>query len=86
MKVPKARKLPSGSWTIQMRLGGRSVSVTRFSERACILEAERIKAAYRATGSLTEGKEAKGAKSEQQGPTVADAIQHYIWLIFETAG
>ena len=78
MNVPKARKLPSGSWTIQMRLGGRSVSVTRFSERACILEAERIKAAYRATGSLTEGKEVKGAKSEQQGPTVADAIQHYI--------
>ena len=78
MNVPKARKLPSGSWNIQMRLGGRSVSVTRFSERACILEAERIKAAYRATGSLTEGNEAKGAKSEQQGPTVADAIQHYI--------
>lgn len=54
------------------------MSVTRFSERACILEAERIKAAYRATGSLTEGNEAKGEKSEQQGPTVADAIQHYI--------
>ena len=54
------------------------MSVTRFSERACILEAERIKAAYRATGGLTEGNEAKGAKSEQQGPTVADAIQHYI--------
>lgn len=54
------------------------MSVTRFSERACILEAERIKAAYRATGSLAEGKEVKGAKSEEQGPTVADAIQHYI--------
>lgn len=78
MKVPKARKLPSGSWNIQMCLGGRSVSVTRFSERACILEAERIKAAYRPTGSLTEGNEAKGGKSEQQEPTVADAIQHYI--------
>lgn len=78
MNVPKARKLPSGSWNIQMRLGGRSVSVTRFSERACILEAERIKAAYRATGSITEGNDAKGEKSEQQGPTVADAIQHYI--------
>lgn len=54
------------------------MSVTRSTERACILEAERIKAAYRATGSLTEGNEAKGAKSEERGPTVADAIQHYI--------
>ena len=67
MKVPKARKLPSGSWTIQMRLGGHSVSVTRFSERTCILEAERIKAAYRATGSLTEGNEAKGQNRSNKG-------------------
>lgn len=78
MNVPKARKLPSGSWNIQMRLGGRSVSVTRFSERACILEAERIKAAYRATGGLTEETGAKEAVPAAKIVTVEQAMENYI--------
>ena len=28
MKVPAPRKLPSGSWFIQLRLGGESIPVT----------------------------------------------------------
>lgn len=46
MKTPKARKLPSGSWFIQLRLGGESVSVTEATETACIRKAQAIKAAY----------------------------------------
>lgn len=78
MNVPKARKLPSGSWNIQMRLGGRSVSVTRFSERACILEAERIKAAYRTTGSLAEETGAKEVAPAANVVTVEQAMENYI--------
>lgn len=46
MRVPKARRLPSGSWFIQMRLGGESVSVTEKTEKACVRRAQAIKAAY----------------------------------------
>lgn len=58
------------------------MSVTRFSERACILEAERIKAAYRATGSLTEGNEAKEAKPA--APTLRQMAERYVEARRET--
>lgn len=48
MNVPKARKLKSGNWFIQMRLGGESVSVTAPTSSACIKEARLIKAEYKA--------------------------------------
>ena len=38
MNVPKARKLPSGSRNVKMRLGVRSLSVMRSSEKVCIRE------------------------------------------------
>jgi integrase len=46
VKVPKAKRLPSGSWHIQLRLGGRSISVTEPTERACIKRAQLIKAEH----------------------------------------
>ena len=46
MVVPKARKLDSGSWFIQLRLGGESISVTARTEKDCIKEAQLLKAAH----------------------------------------
>lgn len=43
MKIPKARKLPSGSWTVQLRLGGESITVTKPTEREAVAEALAIK-------------------------------------------
>ncbi len=46
MKTPKPRKLPSGNWFIQLRLGGESVSVTESTEKKCIQTARLLKAEY----------------------------------------
>ena len=46
MKVPKPRKVSSGNYFIQMRLGGESITVTEPTERACIRSAQIIKANY----------------------------------------
>ena len=46
MKVPEPRKLPSGSWFIQLRLGGESIPVSSTSKQVCIKEAQAIKAEY----------------------------------------
>lgn len=48
MKVPEPRRLKSGTWFIQLRLGGQSVPVTASSRKACTRAAELIKAEYRA--------------------------------------
>lgn len=69
MKVPKPRKLPSGNWFIQLRLGGESVPVTNADEKACIKEAQYIKAEYLA------GKRVKSDKNEQK---LKDACTDYI--------
>lgn len=44
MKVPKARQLPSGSWFVQLRIDGQSISVTKPTEKAAVAEALAIKA------------------------------------------
>ena len=44
MKVPKARRLPSGAWTVQLRLGGESISITRDTEKEAVAEAMAYKA------------------------------------------
>lgn len=36
MKVPKPRKLTSGTWFIQMRLGGESVPVSAATRTGCV--------------------------------------------------
>lgn len=46
MKIPKARKLDSGSYFIQLRLGGESFPITKDTEAECEYEAYQIKAAY----------------------------------------
>ena len=46
MKIPKPRKLPSGSWFIQLRLGGESIAVTEPTEKQCIKTAQLIKAEH----------------------------------------
>ena len=48
MKVPEPRKLKSGTWFIQLRLGGQSVPVTASGKTECKHLAETIKADYRA--------------------------------------
>lgn len=72
MKVPKARKLPSGSWFIQLRLGGESIPVTAPTEKSCIREAQSIKAEYLAGKRLPK-------KPEEETPflTLDNAIDNY---------
>lgn len=66
MKVPKARKLPSGAWTVQLRLGGESISITRDTEKAAVAEAMAVK------NGLLKAKSVKAKK------TVTQAIDDYI--------
>lgn len=54
MKIPEPRKLPSGAWFIQLRLGGTSVPVTASSKKDCVKQAQLIKAEYLAGHRKTE--------------------------------
>lgn len=65
MKIPKARKLPSGCWNIRVQIDGATVSITKPTEKACIAAAVAVK-----TGS-------KQVKSVRR-VTLSDAIDHYI--------
>jgi len=47
MKIPKARKLKSGTWFIQLRLDGESVSVTATTKAECENKARHIKSEHR---------------------------------------
>ena len=76
MKVPKPRHLPSGSWFIQLRLGGQSVPVTAESERACIRDAQAIKAAWAAQKVLPDTIEPEPEQEELL--TLDMAIDAYI--------
>ena len=46
MKVPAAKKLPSGNYNIMLRLGGENISITRLTEAECRVEAQLIKSEY----------------------------------------
>ncbi len=78
MNVPKARKLKSGTWFIQLRLGGESIPVTGKTERECIKQAEYIKSQY------LVGKREKPTEPEQPPPapqklpTLGEAVDAYI--------
>lgn len=72
MKVPKARKLDSGSWFIQLRLGGESIPVTAPSEKDCIKQAGLVKAEYLA------GKRKPSEAPAEKLPTLGEAIDTYI--------
>lgn len=69
MKVPKAKKLPSGSWRIQLRLGGESHSITEPTEKLCVQKAQIMKAEYLA------GK--KVQKIDDANLTLSRAIEIY---------
>lgn len=69
MKVPKPRRLPSGSWHIQLRLGGQSISVTEPTEKLCVQKAQLMKAEHLA------GK--RQQKMEDANVTLARAIELY---------
>lgn len=71
MNVPKARKLASGTWFIQLRLGGESIPVSGATEKAVTREAMRIKAEYKAGTSERKAK-------KEASPTVGEAIEQYI--------
>ena len=74
MKVPKARKLSSGNWFIQLRLGGESIPVTARTEKECIRQAQYVKAEYQAGKRAAPPPEAEKPK----GPTLGQAIDNYI--------
>lgn len=69
MKLPEPRKLPSGSWFIQLRLGGESIPVTAETKKECIDQARLIKAEY-----LAGKREVK----RSDGKTLAQASKEYI--------
>lgn len=71
MIVPKARKLPSGTWRIQLRLGGQSIPVSARTEKECIRQAQIVKSEYLA------GKWQEPAETEAL-PTLRQAITAYI--------
>lgn len=70
MKVPKPRKLKSGTWFIQLRLDGESIPITAASEKECIRQATLLKAEKIATGKAT--------KPDKRCITLGDAIDQYI--------
>lgn len=69
MKVPAPRKLNSGTWFIQMRLGGESVPVSAGTRTECIRQAEQIKADYR---------NGKRPQPDRACITLRSAIEQYI--------
>lgn len=76
MKVPEPRKLKSGTWFIQLRLGGESIPVSALTRSDCIKQAQLIKAQHRA------GQREIKYKTDK---TVRDLMTDYIDSIRKTA-
>ena len=68
MKIPKARKLPSGSWNIELQLNGKRYSITERTKKECENRALMVKAEIR--NGLTYQK--------PSSLTLAGAMQAYI--------
>lgn len=60
MKTPKAKKLPSGSWYVRVRIDGKDISITRSTEKEAVAEAMAIKAGIK-EASITRRKSLKQA-------------------------
>lgn len=56
MKIPKAKRLPSGNYCIELRLGGERYSVTRRTEKECKQAAQMLKADHLAGKKVEIGK------------------------------
>lgn len=67
VKVPTARQLPSGSWTVQLRINGQSISITKPTQKAAVAEAMAIK-----SGIM------KAKKKPKSDLTLFDAVGDYI--------
>ena len=67
MKTPKAKKLPSGSWFVRVRVNGQDIGITKDTEKAAVAEAMAIKAGI---------KEAR--KTEESATTLREAIDQFI--------
>lgn len=72
MKIPEPRKLSSGKWFIQLRLGGESISISNWDKTSCIREARAVKTEYLA------GKRAAPEPEAPPAPTLSEAIDAYI--------
>lgn len=72
VKVPEPRKLPSGNWFIQLRLGGKSYSFTDKSKSTCKNKAGRFKTSYN-LGLIEEKRE-----TNKTNDTLEKVIQDYI--------
>lgn len=66
MKIPKAKKLPSGAWFCRVRINGQDISITRPTEKEAVAEAMAIK-----TGI-------KAAAKQPKRITLSQAIDDYI--------
>ena len=69
MIVPKAKKLPSGNWFINLRLGGQNIPITESTERRCVQQAQMIKAEYLA------GKRSASVRSAR---TLTQAVDRFV--------
>ena len=68
MKVPTARKLPSGAWFCRVRVNGQDVAITRDTEKEAVAEAMAVK-----YGIMEAEK-----KSKTKRKTLAQALEEYI--------
>lgn len=71
MKVPEPRRLSSGKWFIQLRLGGESIPISDFDKKNCIQQAQLVKAEYLA------GKRQR-QQAAPEAPTLHEAAEAYI--------
>ncbi|MCL2080345.1 MAG: site-specific integrase [Oscillospiraceae bacterium] len=67
MLIPKPRKLKSGNYFIQLRIGGESVPITERTEKECVKQAQVIKAEYLA-----------GKRKKPVEFTLGQAIDNYL--------
>ena len=59
MKLPTAKKLPSGNWFIRLRLGGEEIAITETTEKKAIDQARLIKAEYKAGVRQAQNRETR---------------------------
>lgn len=64
MKIPKARKLPSGSWCCRVMIGGKSVTITKPTKIEAEKEAAALKSGAKASASC--------------GKTLSQSVEQYI--------
>ena len=80
MKVPEPRQLKSGNWFIQLRLDGRSISITKETAAECKHEAELIKAQYLRQVTIEKKIQSntKRITGQSNGKTIGDIIDKFI--------